>query len=251
MSRANRKRKQNPPADSEALWNFFSGEPYLDNPRLWIVNPKKERKKVRRRTRKIYSRNRRRTSRRRRTNAFVPLANPRRVRRHARRRANPFRKRYRRSNPLGISAGTTILGFPIKQVAIAGAAVVAEPFIERQLLGLLPTSISSTTPGRWAVKVGAAVATGYAAKTLLGQEAARLAFIVLGANMLADAVSEFMPATVSGMGYNVGLGAFGNVTQFPGGMGLVTPGMSARGPFTGVQSVAPVRAGQDPFASTF
>lgn len=242
-------------AATKRLWNFFDGEPYLDNPRLFILNPEKKRRKkkmarrvARRRSIRHSVRRRRSTSRRRsfRANSFVP--NPRRRRRTYRRHAvRRGRRRSFRSNPFSLGSGGNILGFPIKQVMLAGGAVVAAPYIEHQLLKLMPVSMSATASGRWAGKIGAAVATGYIAKLAMGNEAARLAYIVLGANLVADAVAEFMP---SGTGYMTnGMGQF-----TAGPSGFITSGPRANGnTYQGVSAlmVAPNAAARDPYASVY
>jgi hypothetical protein len=224
------------------LWNYFDGEPYLDNPTLHIFNRPTRRKKTMAQTRRRRRYSARRNTRR---NVYVPLANPHR--RHRRRKfsANPrrrhqfakmARRRFRRNPP------TDFLGFRLKDVAIAGAAVVAAPFVEKQLMGFLPTSMSGTKGGRWAVKIGTAIATGYAAKYLIGQDASRLAFIVLGANLVADAVTEFAPQLTPGVGYYpAGLYVAG--ASAGGGFRSLGAGMSAAGPYTGVSGMAgmPVR----------
>jgi len=202
-----------------------------------------------RRSFRTHSRRRRRSFR---ANSFVPLAvNPKRRRRTYRRRhAVRGRRRSFRSNPFLGGGGGNILGFPIKQIMLAGGAVVAAPYIEHQLIKLMPASFAATTAGRWASKVGAAVGVGYVAKLAMGNEAARLAYIVLGANLVADAVSEFMPAT-SGVSYYQGMGMF----SAPGGM--VTSGARTSGvigpSYQGVNPlmVMPMSASRDPYASAY
>jgi hypothetical protein len=211
---------------SARLWNFFDGEPYLDNPQLVILNPKKKasRRKNKRTvvrtvtkektTMRTNARRRRRTRRsyRRRSNP-VAAVNPRRRRRsyrarsHRRRhRANPVinarrrRRSYRRNPP-------DILGFPVKDIAMAGVAVIAAPFIERQVIGLLPTSLAGSKSGRWIVKVGSAALIGFGAKKLLGGHAGNLALVALGANLVADAVQEFAPQ-LTGYSYAPALGNY-------------------------------------------
>jgi hypothetical protein len=244
---------------SGRLWNYFDGEPYLDNPYLRIFNPQQRRKKTMAKARRRYHVKRNPPRRRRyRRNIYVPLANPHRRRRryttNPRRRRHHFfarnhRRRYRRNPPMDF------LGFRFKDVAIAGGAVVIAPFIEKQLLGLLPTSMTGTTGGLWAVKIGTAVATGYAAKMLLGQDASRLAFIALGANLVADAVAQFapslMPAPAAGY-YTAGLyvpgpsagGGFRSLGAGPNAGMLGYVGLSGR---AGV----PMMAQQDPFTPVF
>lgn len=144
--------------------------------------------------------------------------------------------------------GGNILGFPIKQVALAGAAVIGAPYIEAQIMKVLPVSFAGTTAGRWTGKIGAAVATGYIAQLAMGNEAARLAYIVLGANLMADAVAEFQSHQAAGVGYHQGLGMFS-------ANGLVTSGArtSALNTYQGVNPlmVVPSSFANDPYKSVF
>lgn len=207
------------------LWNFFDGEPYLDNPGLLVVNPRRRKKaRVVKRKRSVMARAKRRRVRRSYAKNFYPmLPNPRRKRRakrvHARRRrgaflANPRRRRvhrrsFRRNPP-------NILGFPLGDIAKAGVAVIAFPIVRNQIGKLLPASLQTGATGRWITNAGSAVAVGFVAKKVLGPEAGRLALIAIGANLIADAVAEFFPSISNfGMGYypagmpaNRGLGAF-------------------------------------------
>lgn len=206
-----------------ALWKMFDvdgqEEPYLDNPRLFILNKKKGKTKMRRarrRTRRVARRRnaylpavvnrprRRRRTRSARRTAFA--ANPRRSRRRA--VVHRARRRGFRRNP------PDILGFNLKDVAIAGAAVVLCPLVEKQLMAILPASMAGTTSGRWAVKVGSVVAIGFGAKKVLGGKFGNLALIALGANIIADAVHEFAPTLIPGSGVsaylNGGLGSYSN-----------------------------------------
>lgn len=205
-----------------------------------------------RRARRATTNPRRRSSYRK--NAYVPLAlnRPRR-----RRRVRPYvqgsgrvrrlkmnpqgRRRYRRNPP-------DILGFNLKDMAMAGAAVIFAPFVEKQIQGILPASMAGTATGRWAVKVGAALGTGYAAKKLLGPKAGNLALIALGANLISDAVTEFAPS-LTGLGYysqRPGLGYFRS-------SGMLGMGSSAMGPFVGIDGRAsiPMSVSTDPFKPSF
>lgn len=170
------------------------------------------------------------------------------------------RKAYRR-NPDPFSSlfgGGTILGFPIKQVAIAGGAVIAAPFLERQILSLIPVEYAAKPSGRWAAKIGGAVATGILSKYTLGGEASRLAYIVLGANLIADAYAEFLSPAPAGAGLyvNTGMGYYPQLGG-PAGGAYIGASASARGgyvglPYGGVPPVATVGyKGQDPFQPVF
>lgn len=164
-------------------------------------------RRARRRTRRAARRAHVRTSpvRRRRRARRAFAANPPRRRRASRRAVarRSSRRGFRRNPP-------DLLGFNLKDVAMAGAAVVLAPFVEKQLMGLLPTSMAGTKAGRWAVKVGTAVAVGYGAKKVLGGKFGNLALIALGANLVADAVAEFAPS----------LTPTPAVGMYPGGSGL-------------------------------
>lgn len=244
------------------LWNMIDGEPWLDNPRLLILNsPKSERKKTMRRNtrrrRRPYRMNRRRSSARmhaRSRSNFRP--NPHR-RRHYRRNlfVNRGKRRHYRRNPPSFAMGGDILGFPIKQVLTAGGAVIVAPYLEHEILNLLPVSFAAQTSGRWTAKVGAAVGVGYLAKMALGNEASRLAYIVLGANLVADAVAEFMPTLIPGA-------VPAPLSFYPRGMGFYANALGAAGDrssrmalpvYAGITGTAgrAMTAAQDPFTPVF
>lgn len=213
------------------LWNFFDGEPFLDNP-VMVINPKKRRVARRHSTKKARSKvmafrirrgvkrspARRRRSykrnfytaavanppRRRRRSSSARIATRRRSYRHNPIRVGRVRRRrgFRRNPGLLSFGGGSILGFPIKDIVKAGIAVVAFPIAANQLRKLLPASLSSGSTGRWVTNIGAAVGIGFLAKKTLGPEAGRIALIALGANLLADAVAEFLPSVANfGMSY--------------------------------------------------
>ena len=253
------------------LWRMYDidgqEEPFLDNapkrarrvenPPLFILNKKRGTTKMRRAVRRKGRRARRRTTtalavnrprqttrratrrRTRRHSAFASNA-PRRARRTTARGRRGFRK-----NP------PDILGFNLKDIAIAGAAVVVKPFIEKQLMSILPTSIASTTSGRWAVKVGSAVAVGYGFKKFIGGKAGELALIALGAGLIDDAVDEFAPdlKKTLGLGYYPstprGLGYYPST---PRGLGGFTPGIINAG---GVYPALVAPSNHDVFANSW
>ncbi len=217
------------------LWNFVDNEPWLDNGPVLLINRRKRRTRKKgkptmaRRPRglKRSPARRRRVSRRPRLN--VPRRRRRRTQTHMRRRRsvsayarNPRRRvrRYRRNSPI-------IAGLDLKQLLVGGASVIVAPMIERQLLPLVPTSLSGTTTGRWAVKLGAALATWYVAKMALGRRSSDVVAIALGSSIVADAVQEFAPGVTT----LAGVGAYtrGGLRAYPRSnrLGLVTPGQSA------------------------
>lgn len=235
------------------LWNFFDDEPYLDNPRLQLVNPRKKKARRRKaaakpkRKKPMAKRRRRRAAPRRRARRRSYSMNaPRRRRRRSYRRnayvPNPVRRRRRyRKNPVNV------LGFKLSEIMYTGAGVIIQPMAERQLLNLLPASWGATTAGRWTAKVGSSVAVGWAAKKMFGGRIGELTMIVMGSNLLADAVDEFLPA-LPGMGAYMrpGMGAYARRN-----MGEANPGAIAghRGAFTGVYPslLKPMTAREDPF----
>jgi hypothetical protein len=188
---------------------------------------------------------RRRTYRK---NAY--LANPRHRTRRRTTRRNPHvitsRRRNYRANP------PTFLGFQLGEILYAGGAVVLQPIAERQILALLPVTMAGTLAGRWSAKVGSSVAIGWGARQIFGRRIGDLATLVLGANLVADAVDEFMPAIpgLSGLGAYVprsrGVGAYVS-------SGARLPmGVAPRGAYTGVspRDLRPMTASEDPFRAS-
>jgi hypothetical protein len=152
-----------------------------------------------RRGRKNAPRRRRRSYRR---NPY-PVAgialNPRR--RHRRRyRSNPIqnRRRHYRRNP----GGRKIMGFslpPLQSVLYAGVGFVAVPVTEGFLNQWLPLSITSTTLGKYAVRIGSVIGLTWLGKLILGKNAATMIGIGGGAYVLVTAVKEFAPGIIPGL----------------------------------------------------
>src|SRR5262245_42979379 len=170
------------------LWEYDEfGEPWLENgrksnPPLLIVNRKKSKKgKKSMARRKRYSRrrvrrvNRVRTRkaaprRRRRRNPWpmagtVAAVNPRR-RRRGRKRSNPRRHRrssYRRNPALfGISLP------PLQSVIYAGVGFVGVPLAEGFLSRMLPISLTGSTVGKYATRIGALRVLSFLSKLCIG-----------------------------------------------------------------------------------
>lgn len=212
------------------LWNIYDGEPWLDNPFV-LLNRKRKRStkkkgsKVmarRRRGRKAAPRRRRVARRRRAAVRSNPVRHYRR-RRVSHRAASPRRRRgvrrFRR-NPISIA------GFNLKDLLVGGGSVIIAPMIEKQLLPLLPSSLSGTTTGRWAVKLGSALGTFYLAKVALGRRAGEVVAIALGSSLIADVVQEFAPELTRGVrAYPSGVRAYSPNNR----LGLVMPGQVSRG----------------------
>src|SRR5262249_6875524 len=173
----------------------------MDNPRLGVLaalgalNPKRGKKmsvRRRRRTRKGHSarhmawvRSHRKSNRRRRRN---PMAMVNRRRRHHHRRSyrrhrrnSPWgllTNRRRRRNPRRSSGGRSFFGLPpLQSVLFVGAGFVAVPAFETFLNTWLPTSITSTTLGKYAVRIGLVLGITALGRALMGKDRAKLVAI--------------------------------------------------------------------------
>ncbi len=148
------------------------------------------------------SRIRRRVARRR----SVALANPRRRRRitrHAAPRrnfyANPRRSRRRaRRNPPALFSGNKILGLSMNEMLYAGIGFVAPPAIEGFAKGFLPTSITSTKLGKYAIKAGTVALLSIAGSKFINREAGKYIAIGGATYLLANVVVDFLPSLFSG-----------------------------------------------------
>ncbi len=228
------------------LWNIYDGEPWLDNPRLFMMNKRKRRTKPYRtpgggpvRRWKLNTKGKKKMARRRRgrkaaaprrkrrTRRIVMRSNP--VRHYRRRRAHRSnrRRRYRR-NPIGLA------GLNLNELLKGAGAVILAPMLEKQLMPMLPASVTSTQYGRWAVRLGSAIGTWYLAKAAFGRRSADVVAIALGSSLIADAVQEFFPTLGLGAYAPVGLGAYPRR-----GLGLVTSGQNARGGLRGMRGLGP------------
>lgn len=231
------------------LWDYVDGEPFMINSApAFFGHPRKKRKSPQRKKSMKYKTNRRRRRvYRRRSNpgtraaAVMRAHNPRRRRRSYRRRSyrhNPSvhyalknRRHRRRRNP------PTFAGLKLTEILYTGGAVIVAPLLENQIRPLLPTSLQSGTAGRWALKVGTAAITWQAWKYIFGSRIGELTAVVLGSNLLSDAVAEFAPSLTSGLGgYRPlaprrGLAGYLNVPTARGSSFVGRPAlMPARGP---------------------
>jgi hypothetical protein len=198
-------------AQTMKLWKRFGGEPFLINPHLVSLNPKRKsgRKKMRRRlpprskSGRFLKRRTNAPRRRARRNAY--FMNPRRrtrrnpIRRRARRNAyfvNPRRRRARR-NP-ALFSGNRILGFTFQEILYTGAGFIAPPVIEGFLLQYLPATLVTNKIGKYAIKAGAVAALSFAGGKFLGREAGK--YIAIGGMtyLVATLVIDFAPQLFSG-----------------------------------------------------
>lgn len=198
---------------SKSLWGIYNNEPFMENPPMAIIgNPLRYRKKLsrgkyeydyvsgkskkrkgvkmaakRRHVKRATTRKHRSKSRKGKRNPFPMagvVANPRHYsiirRRHARRgRRNPAF--------LGVEIP------PLKQVLFAGAGFIAPPMVEGYVNKFLPVSITSTTIGRYAVKIASVIGLSFLAKKAIGASEARMVAIGGASYVLVSAVNEFLP----------------------------------------------------------
>ena len=235
------------------LWNFYDGEPWLDNPQVYLVNRsarrrKKGKKTMARRRRRGRRAAPRRTYRRRRVHrrrrASVRHNPLRSYRRHARRRRHHRHVRRYRRNPISVA------GLNFNQLLTGGAAVIVSPMIEKQLLPLLPATVSGTVYGRWAVKLGAALGTWYVTKATLGRRSSDVVAIALGSTLIADAVDEFFPTLTGAVrAYTPARNLSAYTRRGMGSFGYVMPGQITRG-LRGLGPNPNVRIGAGPGSDT-
>lgn len=145
-----------------------------------------------------FQKNRRRRRYRRNPYPVAGLAlNPRRHRRRYRR--NPAlqnrRRRHYQRNP-------KMLGFnlpPLQSVLYAGVGFVAVPVTEGFLNQFLPVSITSSTLGKYAVRIASVIGLTWLGKAVLGKNAATMIGIGGGSYVLVSAVKEFAPGMIPGL----------------------------------------------------
>jgi hypothetical protein len=199
------------------LWKYFNGEPFLINPSIISLNPKKEKRKsnprrkisimaqARNKFGRFVKRHKKAASNPRRRRRTMKLSNP--IRRRARRayRKNPYfanpkrshRRRSYRRNPAIISGGG-ILGLSFKDIGFAGIGFIAPPMIEGLVRGMLPTSLTSNMFGKYAVKGGIVVGLSMLGGKFLGRDAGK--FIAIGGTtyLVASILVDFVPSMFGG-----------------------------------------------------
>jgi len=221
---------------SKSLWGVYDGEPFMENPHLIVLNPRKKGKKnmARKSSRAhmAYVRSFRKGTKKRnpvarvkRTRAKKGLTymkrtakrrytygyNPKRRRRTMRARRNPWpiagvlaNKRRRRSHR-GYKRNPSIMGFnfslpPIKQMAYGAAGFMGTPMLESFVNKYLPASITASPIGRYAVKIGCVIGLSYLAKTVLGREEAKTVAMGGGTYVVVSAINEFVVPQITSIG---------------------------------------------------
>lgn len=221
------------------LWQKFNGEPFLINPHLISLNPKRSLKMARRKTPRrgaggrFLKASHSRPQKRRTIKMSGYLANPQR--RHTSRRGaaprknayfgNPRRSRRRiaRRNP-PMFGGNRIMGLSVNELLYTGVGFIVPPAVEGFAKGFLPATLTSTPLGRYGLKVGTVALLSMAGNKFLGREAGKYIAIGGATYIIANLVIDFMPTLFSG---------------FAGYMnpGQTTPARALRGgPFLGMYS---------------
>ncbi len=97
---------------------------------------------------------------------------------------------------------------PLQSVLYVGVGLVGTPLAEGFVSGWLPISITSSTVGKYAIRIATVLGLSYVASKTVGKEAAKMIAIGGGAYVLTTAVREFMPGYIPGLGAYTSLGAY-------------------------------------------
>lgn len=188
----------------KSLWDFYGGEPFMENPHLAIVgaNPRSLTQKGKTMAARRKSRSRKgrknapRRKARRTTKRNFPSAglvfNPRRKRRA---KHNPHHKR-RTSRRHSIRRNPAILGValpPIAMLAWGAGGFLAAPMLEGFVSKFVPAQITGNTLGRYAMKIASVLGLTWLTKTIMSNKEAFP--VALGGSLyvIVSAVNEFVP----------------------------------------------------------
>jgi len=205
----------------KSLWDFYGGEPFMENPHLAIVglNPRTSNQKgkkmaVRRKSRKGRKNAPRRKARRTAKRNFPTAGlafNPRRKRakRNPGRKRSSSRRHSMRRNPAIL--GVTLP--PITMLAWGAGGFLAAPMLEGFVSKFVPAQITGNVLGRYAMKVASVLGLTWLTKTIMSNKEAFP--VALGGSLyvIVSAVNEFVP----------------QLTQLPSGQtaGIPLPGTNA------------------------
>lgn len=178
------------------LWKVINGEPYMVNPHLGIlgINPRDKKGKASKMARKHYGKSHMDWVRSFKKNG-----------RHHRRR-NPVRhhvqraKSYVRHHSRRAAAKMGFLSFPpLQSVLYVGVGMAGTPVAEGFISAYLPASITGSTIGKYAVRIGTVLGLTFIAKSLMGREQAKLVAIGGGVYVGMSAIREFAPGMIPGV----------------------------------------------------
>jgi hypothetical protein len=107
----------------------------------------------------------------------------------------------------------------LKSTAYVVGGVVGTPFLEGFVNQFVPSSITTSPIGKYAVKIASAIGLSFIAGKLLGKETGKLVaiggFAYVGVSALKDFMPSFFgaPTTLSGVGYQPQLGLYAGMGQ--------------------------------------
>ena len=192
---------------STKLWDYYGGEPFMENPHLAIIgaNPKKKGQKnmaTKRRGKKNSPK--RRARRNPWPLAGIAINRPRRKRRTKTYSMNKKRGVYahnprgrrRRRHHVTHRRNPAVLGValpPMAMIAWGAGGFIGAPMIESYLTRFLPAEVTTSVLGRYAVKIGTVLGLTYLTKQLMGNKEAFP--VALGGSLyvVVSAVNEFAP----------------------------------------------------------
>lgn len=196
------------------LWNYFDGEPFLDNPHLAVLTNPKQRSKAmagRKRDAKgrflkksrasAHRRTRRRAAPRRaarRRTIKLALTNPRRHTRRRSYRRNPVIRRRRRGyrrNPARFGGIGQMFSKPtLKNVGFAVVGLAGTPMLSGFVSKFLPASLVGNQFGNYALKGASAYGLSLAARKFAGREAGNAVLVGGLAYIAIGLISDFFPS---------------------------------------------------------
>lgn len=111
---------------------------------------------------------------------------------------------------------------PLNKVLFAGIGFFAPPVVEGFLGQFLPTSLTTSTIGKYATRILSVIGLSYAVRKFVGTEEGNMVAIGGGVYVVSSALREFAPGVVPGLGSYVparsSMGAYvpaTNVTAMP------------------------------------
>jgi hypothetical protein len=104
---------------------------------------------------------------------------------------------------------------PIGDVLFVGAGLVAPPLVAAQLVRFLPDSIKTNQAATWGVKVASVVLPGIAIRKFVSPRAGNLFMVGGAASLVVDAIRQFAPGVIPGLGYQPLLAGYSTLPGLP------------------------------------
>lgn len=190
------------------LWEVIHGEPFMVNPHLGILglNPRKKKGKASVMAKRYgkahmdWVRSFRKNGRRRRRKS-----NPS-VRHYARRASRAVSRSVRHHGRRAAGAMGFLTLPPLQSVLYVGVGLAGTPLAEGFISGYLPASITGSTIGKYAVRIGTVLGLSFLVKSLMGREQAKLVAVGGGVYVAMSALRQFAPGMIPGVSGYVGGG---------------------------------------------